>query len=57
MDNRIPYYSDVGLTLLFQISGFAYSEWMDVSEKFHQDPNQRIIRDSAIDHNDKRLYI
>lgn len=57
MDNRIPYYSDVGLTLLFQVSGFEYSEWMDVSEKFHQDPNQRIFRDSAIDHNDKRLYI
>jgi|LakMenEpi03Aug12_release.lakeMendotaPanAssembly.Ray.scaffolds.fasta_scaffold201007_3 hypothetical protein len=57
MDYRIPYYSDVGLTLLFQIAGFSYSEWMDVSEKFHGDPNQRIIRDSAIDHNDKRLYI
>jgi hypothetical protein len=55
-DDRIPYYSDVGLTLLFQLSGYEYSEWEDVSEKFHKDTNQRIYRDAAIDHNDKRLY-
>lgn len=56
LDNRIPYYSDIGLTLLFQLCGYEYSEWEDVSEKFHQDINQRIYRDAAIDHNDKRLY-
>jgi hypothetical protein len=55
-DSRIPYYSDVSLTLLFQLSGYEYSEWEDVSEKFHKDINQRIYRDSALDHNDKRLY-
>ena len=55
-ENRIPYYSDIGLTLLFQLSGYEYSEWEDVSEKFHKDPNQRIYRDAALDHNDKRLY-
>lgn len=56
LDKRIPYYSDVGLTLLFQLSGYHYSEWQDVSEKFHNDVRQRIFRDAALDHNDKRLY-
>lgn len=56
LDSRICKYSDVGLTLLFQLSGFSYSIWQDVSEKFHADPMQRIFRDAALDHNDKRLY-
>lgn len=56
LDNRVCSYSDVGLTLIFQLMGYKYSIWKDVSEKFHSDPRQRIFRDAALDHNDKRLY-
>lgn len=56
LDDRICSYSDVGLTLIFQLSGYKYGVWYDVSEKYHNDPTQIINRDSALDHNDKRLY-
>lgn len=55
-DDRICSYSDVGLTLIFQLNGYTYGIWYDVSEKYHNDPAQIIVRDAALDHNDKRLY-
>lgn len=54
LDSRVSQWSDVGLTLMFHISGFNYSVWSEVSELRH--PTSPIVRDAAFDHAYKYWY-
>jgi hypothetical protein len=54
LDERVSSWSDLPLTLLFQINGRSYSVWSEVSEIFH--PTHPIIRDAAFDHAYKYWY-
>lgn len=53
-DNRLDQWSDLPLTLLFQINGYTFSIWSEVSELTH--PHSPIVRDSAFDHAYKHWY-
>lgn len=52
--SQVSRWSDISLTLLFQINGHDYSVWNEVSEMFH--PTDPLIRDSALDHAYKYWY-
>lgn len=52
--SQVSQWSDIALTLLFQINGYDYSVWYEVSELFHR--WSPIVRDSAIDHAYKYWY-
>lgn len=54
LDQRLSSWSDIPLTLLFQINGKSYSVWEEVSEILH--PTHPIVRDSAFDHAYKYWY-
>lgn len=53
---QVSRWSDIPLTLIFQINGYKYSQWNEVSELFDPDVPKPIIRDSALDHAYKYWY-
>jgi hypothetical protein len=56
LDPAVIQYSDVPLTLIFLVNGYAFSVWEEVSEMYHPIAELRIVRDAAFDHHDKRWY-
>ena len=54
LDDRVAGWGDIPLTLLFQVCGFGYGVWGEVSERTH--PGSPIVRDSAFDHAFKFWY-
>jgi hypothetical protein len=53
LDERLFGWSDIPLTLLFQLNGYDYTTWEEVSELTHI---YKIDRDAALDHAYKYWY-